>query len=242
MKPILRRRDLFRAFAGTALAAPATRILFAASDFWNRKPPDAWTGDQIEQLTTRSPWAKETNIDFAEEEGGHLELPSSNGAPPSQQGMPPGTIGTIPMGRTDGGVMRRAPVIVRWDSAQPLLDALHGKVPNGFEDRYVLSVSHLPARVMNPRGRREFESSEADLLEQLKASATLEAKGREPVGPGIVKRETGGDPTWYFGFAKDLLPLSASDKEILFTLHTGRVAVKARFVPKEMMYRGRLAV
>jgi hypothetical protein len=39
-----------------------------------------------------------------------------------------------------------------------------------------------------------------------------------------------------------LLPLTAADKEVLFTLDTNQFSIKVRFDLKEMMYRGKLAV
>jgi len=44
------------------------------------------------------------------------------------------------------------------------------------------------------------------------------------------------------GELKELLPLQSTDKEIIFTLDTDQFSVKARFDPKEMIYRGMLAV
>ncbi len=52
----------------------------------------------------------------------------------------------------------------------------------------------------------------------------------------------GAQNTYLFGFDKDLLPLTGSEKEIDFVLRTARVSVKAKFEPKNMMYRGKFAL
>ena len=48
-----------------------------ASDFWNKKDPAQWTGDEIDQLTTKSPWAKQVTAQYA---------PGSNNGGYGQQG------------------------------------------------------------------------------------------------------------------------------------------------------------
>jgi hypothetical protein len=45
-----------------------------------------------------------------------------------------------------------------------------------------------------------------------------------------------------FLFTKEAIPLSLDDKEVDFTTHLGPLEVKAKFVLKEMKYRGKLAV
>ena len=150
----------------------------------------------------------------------------------------------------------RQPVIVRWESAQPILDASGVPLPADFTDRYAISVSGLPIGVME-RPRRGADSGSplsADpaentpaarqrrMVEQLQLSATLEAKGRESEQPGVVRPVPRTPGTYLFGFSKELLPLTASDREIVFTLKTALMSVRAKFEPKEMMYGGKLAV
>jgi hypothetical protein len=45
-----------------------------------------------------------------------------------------------------------------------------------------------------------------------------------------------------FGFSKEILTLSPGDKEVTFSTHLGRLAVKTKFNLQEMLYRGDLAV
>jgi hypothetical protein len=119
---------------------------------------------------------------------------------------------------------RAATVTVCWDSARPVLDALGNFLPPGFGAHYVIGV--------NDPGRE---------IEPLKSSSALSAKGKEPVQAGAIVRGRDG-VTVFFGFSKDLLPLTVRDKDVLFALDTDRFALRAKFDPKEMVYRGELAL
>jgi hypothetical protein len=237
MEPKLHtRRNLLRIAA--CVAAPA---LSAATPFWNRKPPAEWTPDEITQLLNRSPWSRETNFDFEAVEGGHLEMPA--GSEPGKEGADgkrpdPYKMSTDPQ----AGVMRRATVVVRWESAQPVRDAQQLPPLQGFEGRYVISVSNIPAGVMNLHRRGEAEPTPEDTIAELQGAATLEVTGRDPAGAGIVRRLAGTKTSYLFGFSKDLLPLTGNEKEVLFVLHTARVSVKEKFELKNMIYHGKLAV
>jgi hypothetical protein len=118
-------------------------------------------------------------------------------------------------------------------------------LPRDFADHYVLGVSNVPPEAMLSEKRLGGDGPPVSLqsfLDDLQAAATLEAAGKEPAGAGIVRRMTGSESTYLFGFSKELLPLSVKDREVLFTLHTKRVSVKAKFQPKDMVYRGTLAL
>jgi hypothetical protein len=117
-----------------------------------------------------------------------------------------------------------ARAVVCWESAKPILDALGNILPGGLEGHYVIGVKD-----------RERQ------IQPLTASATLEAKGKEPVQAGVVVRARDVE-TILFGFSRELLPLTVRDREVLFSLDTDQVAVKAKFDPKEMIYRGQLAL
>jgi len=69
--------------------------------------------------------------------------------------------------------------------------------------------------------------------------ATLSVKGKGSVGSGAIQltREAA-----IFGFSRELLPLAATEKEIIFELQTDQYSIRARFEPKEMLYHGVLAV
>src|ERR1035438_6409557 len=94
--PMSRRAML--ALAGAALA-PWELLEATPSDFWNKKDPSKWSQDEIDQLTTKSPWAKLVTAAYApgSNDGGY-----GNGSP---SGNPNG--GGYPGGQGGGGGMPR---------------------------------------------------------------------------------------------------------------------------------------
>ena len=231
-------------------------ILTAASNFWNRKPPAEWSSEELTQLLSRSPWAKEVNAEFVQDtdytvggaagprigRGGQIEAPRD----PTQF-----EIGGDKNSSQPAGSKRRQPVTVLWESAQPVRDATGKPLSSELDGRYVLSVSGLPFGIMekprrgpnaDDRQRESPAEMQARMIGQLKAAATLEARGKEPEQAGVVMPAARQPGTYIFGFSKELLPLDPSDRDVLFTLRTALMSVKAKFDPKEMMYKGHLAL
>lgn len=245
------RRELF----GMAAAIAAGRLYGYSSDFWNKKDPSQWSSQEIEQLTTKSPWAKEINasapMDYPDRRngGGGSNGGGSNGGPMSSPspriGGPlgiPGIGGGGPMG---GGGRRQQPGgypvqsfkgTIRWESAQPMLDAMKSKVPDAFANHYVISVSGIP---LSGSYRGSEDESDAD---RLKGVTFLSARGKRDLQPGIVQQQASSSGSVLFGFSKEMLALSPDDKEVDFSTQFGRLNLKAKFNLKEMMYRGKLAV
>jgi hypothetical protein len=174
--------------------------------------------------------------------------PNTGGYPPGTQtgggiGNPGGGIG-MPggIGGRRGGQagnpadsipMPELEVTVRWESAKPVLEALKTSLPSEFADHYVIGVNGI-SNAVSSAGK----DKEDDMLDRLKGSAFLQAKGKEAIQPGVVQRSKDGSDV-LFGFKKEFLPLSASDKDVQFTLNTGQISLKAKFDPKEMVYRGK---
>jgi hypothetical protein len=250
----LSRRQWLGAAAGAFSFLCLTRTGFGASDFWNKKSPGDWSSEELLVLTTRSPWAQSARVEFKARGGGETntrggrEVDRGNGI--SVGGAPgaPGGRGRGGGGQNTGGTREERPriseteIIVRWESAQPLLDGLRYPMPEDFADHYVIGIGNLPEpQRIQRRSGDDVRVSEEDILQQLQSGASLKAKGKESVGAGVVRRMRKGSVV-LFGFSKELLPLGPSDKDILFTLNTEQFAVKAKFDPKEMVYRGQLAL
>ena len=266
---ILSRRNLFL-LVGGGLAA--WRPLGATtSGFWNKKPPGDWSSEEIDALITKSPWAKEASAQGATPGGGGYGSPGGSpnggGYPGGSQGggigMPrigiPG-IGGIGMPRGGGGVMggirgggrgQQGGALyrgtVRWESAQPVQDALKSPLPDEFANHYVIAVIGFPL----PGGQRRYQDEEGDnpprrsrddTLDNLKQFTTLQPKGKELAQAGIVQQQTSSNSNLLFGFSKDSLTLTKDDKEVFFSTTLGRLVVRAKFDPKEMLYHGQLAV
>lgn len=241
MAELWTRRGILTLAAG----AGATRLFAFSSDFWNKKDPEDWTHEERDQLTSKSPWAKEVS------------------ASAGQSGYPPGGGGGYPSGGggwggggMGGGMGRRrggAPMsqvykgTVRWESAKPIQLALKQDFPKEFANHYVISVSGFP---LNDRPRQYQQTSDEDngqatqdTLDRLKQVTFLEPKGRRDAQPGIVRQPVQGTyGSVWFGFDRDFLNLKAEDKEAEFTTQFGRMTIKAKFNLKDMMYRGDLAV
>jgi hypothetical protein len=215
------RRQWAGVVASASFCVLATPDLFGASDFWNKKPATAWTSDEILQLATRSPWAKSARVlpNPGRDRGGFQQAgPDIGGGGGGRSGNP--KLGEVP-------VVPVTEVTVVWESAQPLLDTLKSTFPPDFANHYVIGISDLPPA---EGGRKVNQDS---------MTANLQARGKDSIDAGDILPARG---VVLFAFSKDLLPLRAADKEVIFTLETNQFSVKARFELKEMMYRGMLAV
>jgi hypothetical protein len=230
------RRDALRLIGG-ALALPGTRLFAFASDFWNKKDPSEWSPEEINQLTSRSPWAKEVSASYTGAGGrgpASADIDSGNGARRNRDapGVPSQTYkGTI-----------------RWETAKPVMEALKAPLAPVFANHYVISVTGFPVNEFQgpkPRSRGQNPNPTIDdMLDHLKGVTFLQPKGKEDVQPGIVQQPPSGrfGTTVLFGFSKDTLILSPDDKEVAFVTEFGRLNLKAKFSLKEMLYRGELAV
>lgn len=183
--PMLTRRAVLALTAGASTTL-WNRMFAAGSDFWNKKKPEDWSSDEIEQLITKSPWAKEVTAEFNASagggRGGRMGGPGGGmGTPPiggggmgippiggGGMGIPPiggGGMGTPPIGGggrggSRPGGMERPKVTVRWESAKPIREALKAPLPDSLADRYVISVNGLP--MMRGRGRRRQDEGSED--------------------------------------------------------------------------------
>jgi hypothetical protein len=209
-----RRRFLSGALGFGVTLTHASRI-FAATEFWNAKDPSMWTEEEINILTSKSPWVRLAVVNL--------------------KGM------DDPTAASGGGGRRERPqdIIVRWESAQPIRDALRAPLPADFDGHYVVSVTNLP--IANPRRPgRGSEVDPDDIMDRLQNGATLQTKARGPAEAGIARRSQIG--SILFGFSKDSLPLAAGDRDIVFALEIKQMTIKTKFDAKEMTYHGKLAV
>ncbi len=252
-------------------AASFGRLYARDEDFWNKKDPSQWSSDEIDRLTTKSPWAKEVTATRGPYDRGEGPMGGGRGGPGGPMGgggigMP--RIGGIGMpgggwggggrdrggwGGQGGGRSMQFQGIVRWESAAPVLAALKAPLPEEFANRYVISVSGFPILSRAQERSEDGEQTEStvsrgtsrDVLDRIQAMTYLEPKGKAPVQPGVVDRAPGGTGrgvTLLFGFSKDGLQLAAADKEVTFTTQLGTLQVKTKFDLKEMMYHKQLAL
>jgi len=164
------------------------------------------------------------------------------------------------MGGSQGGRGQQRGTVykgtVRWESAKPVLDALKAPLPDAFANHYVIAVIGFPLPA-SPRRYQDNQGdypprqspddnsqkrSQDDALDNLKQFTTLQPKGKELAQAGIVQQQTSSNSDLLFGFSKDALTLTKKDTEVLFSTTLGRLVIKAKFNPKEMLYHGQLAV
>ena len=152
---------------------------------------------------------------------------------------------------------------IRWETAAPVHAATHLEIPESFKDLYAISVSGLPQQLLivaltgggRGRGRGRDGGKEAppeeapvdpavrqkQMIEKLLNSVSLSAKGRDPQ-VAVVVQQTKASQALIFGFERSSLPLTETDKDVIFTIKLGVLTAKAKFEPKEMMFEGKLAL
>jgi hypothetical protein len=194
-----------------------------AGDFWNEKQPDQWAEKDVQRLLTKSPWAKDAAVEM---DFGGMGGPGMGGfGPPDMDGPPPGMGG--PGGMT---------AVVRWESAAPIRDASKTKLQPDPEGSYVISLSGMEmlSEIVGSLG--------ANGLENMKKTTSLQCGTKAPVAPSYITVPFDQSGVLLFYFPKEAHPISADDKQVLFQTKTAAFGLKAKFTPKEMLYRGNLAL
>ena len=265
--PFLLTRRSALLLVGSGFAA-CREVFASGGNFWDKKDPGDWSSEEIARLLSKSPWAKEVNAQYAPGEGGYGS-PNGGGYPGGQgggmggprigMGIPGmgGPRGGMGGGRRNGGgggtrtatSYEKGTVI--WESAKPVRAAIKTPLPDAFANHYVISVSGIPLRGDRRRSQtssddsdssRTSSSSADDALDNLKQLTTLTPKGKELAEAGVVARQTNTYSSILFGFSKEFLELTKQDHEVLFETRLGNLVVKAKFDPKEMLYRKELSV
>lgn len=225
---ILSRRASLRLMAGPSLALATGRLFPAtSSDFWNTEEPSQWSKDEIRQLITDSPWAKQVTADVKT----YVAQSSTGG------GRRAG--GRISRAGGSSNTSANAPTfsgVVRWMSAKPIILALKWQLPADLAHHYVISVSGLPVIAGHGVG-----ADNTDSYEPLKETTYLKVKRQEPAQPGIIEQDPNDTSTLLFGFLNQFLDFSKA-KTALFTTAMGPLDVKAKFDLGRMTYKGELAI
>jgi hypothetical protein len=105
-----------------------------------------------------------------------------------------------------------------WESAKPVRMASRESLGDELAGMYVLSLAGVPVG----RGK--------SATEKVRAASSLHLKGHNPLEAAIVKRADAG------------LEISKDAKEVVFATTINRIPLTAKFNPREMVYRGELAV
>jgi hypothetical protein len=141
---------------------------------------------------------------------------------------------------------------VRWESAQPILDALKTPLPDAFANHYVISVIDFP--LLSDRRRQDTDQDSGSgssntqqqddqkMLDDLKQFTSLQPKDKDRAQPGIVQRLTASGNIFLFGFKRDFFDFGKNDHEVDFSTRLGRLLIRAKFDPRDMKYHKKLAV
>lgn len=222
---MMTRRSALFSLAGLGRLA-SVALAAAAKEFWDEKDPSQWSKEEIERMLNQSPWAKPASISY-------------NTAVP---GFSPGVFGrrsglaTINRSggaaTTDGGDGKlNFHAVIRWESSRPIRAAEKMKLDEE-PDAYVLAaIGDFPAGDVDET-QPAHEQRDAMLREFTK----LERHG----APTIYLERTesiGGGLRFYFS---RLEPITASNREIAFSTKMGPLEIKAKFLLKDMVYRGKL--
>jgi hypothetical protein len=220
-----------------------------AAEFWDKKDPVVWTPEEIDRLTTKSPWARAVTAHDSQPYGQSSNGGGYPGGGGGGGGGPRIGIGGIGMGggrRGRGGPMGQSTTVtykglVRWESAQPIRDAVKKPLPDDFKNHYVISLNDIPWPIER-NSDANSQQTQQDRFDDLKQFTMLQPKNRAMAQPGVVQYASGSGMNLLFGFSKETLDLSADDKEIEFVTRLGRVEVKTKFDPKEMKYHKKIAL
>ena len=222
------RRDLLMLpFAAMpVLATPA-------AEFWNTKKPEDWTPDEVKEMLTHSPWAKEASVSVFGGAGGSLL--NRNGAMNRSGNMSSTSTGRQRTNTTQTTQSADAPdlrykAILRWESALPIREALKTKPAPEFAEFYVLALVGDLA-LADPDADEAQRESRLDMMKQY---TKLERHGGAIPLANVVPANKLGT-MFYFPRSEAI-----KDGQVSFTTKMGPVEVKCKFTVKEMMYHGKL--
>ena len=223
----LSRRKTWLAMGGFFAIGVESPLVFGVDgEFWNTEDPDKWTSDQIQELISKSPWAKPVSAELK----AFAPLSPATGRRRTMPGMP-----RAGAGDTTGSPKFQG--VVRWASAKPIRLALKEQFPEDLEGYFVISVSGLPI----VSGHGGDDTSDGDSYAGLKQKTSLQVKGQEAVQPSLIEPDPRETSTLYFGFLPQIVQLD-SDKTVTFETTMDPLKVKAKFEMKTMKFRGDLAV
>jgi hypothetical protein len=200
-----------------------------ASEFWNEKKPEDWTEDEIQEMLTHSPWAKEGAVSVFGGAGGSLL--NRNGAMNRNGGMTnTGRQRSSTQTTSGDAVDLRYKAIVRWQSALPILAALKEKPTAAMTESYIIAVVGDLA-MADPEADDAQRESRLDMMKQY---TKLEKHGGALPLTNIETVQKLGT-LFYFPRAEPI-----KDGQVTFTTKLGPIEVKCKFPVKEMMYHGKV--
>ncbi|MDR3719637.1 MAG: hypothetical protein P4K98_12615 [Bryobacteraceae bacterium] len=217
--------------------------------FWNEKEPAEWSDRDVQQLRTDSPWARVGSAEAVlDRKSGQEEMWKRKGdrvpiVGPDGKELSTRTEPTKPAAPGPTGSLPKLRVLVRWESAEPLLAATPGQSAADAAKFYIVSVSGLMTGDLANASQSEPASTEERdaVLERVMRASFLLRVGKDPIpATGIRKASLDGVVSLYFPRASG--PIDAADREVAFVTKVGLFELKVKFPLKAMRYRGKLAL
>ncbi len=249
------RRRLLEA----ATVWPALHALQAArQEFWESKDPADWSSDEKQILLGRSPWAREGIVRFEVERkragaAGSYEgvARPGGGVPGANPGSTPGAVTSVPIGErpppvpsTDTGQSVQFRVLARWESAKPVRLAGGPALPEGTAQFYVIRLQGMP--LLPPRKGRDGESvpnPNEGTIEAIKQNSRIERKGKAAISCAHLLTGSGDAATeLLLFFARGADPITVGEKAVTLESRFGPFHLSLKFMLKDMMYKGALAL
>jgi hypothetical protein len=221
-----RRNAILLGLALPGLAAVPARAL--PKEFWDEKQPADWTKDEIQELLTKSPWARDATVSYYSGPGnaGRQTMNRRGGV----VNMPGG--GASPGGTSVGQQQYKA--IVRWETALPVRLASHSKSTDDPAANYILN---LIGDVPMLGGHKDEDGAQIEQrTEMLKEYTRLDRK-HDPIFLAKVVFPSPSETLFYFPRTDTIF---ADDKTVTFTTKLGPIEVKVKFTLREMTYHGKL--
>ena len=232
------------------LLSPAFRGMQAARrGFWEIKDPGQWSSEEKRILLAQSPWAREGAVTF--DVGPHREPPSGPyDVPATRAGGMPNANPTVPMGEAlpprpeAPGQPVQFRVVARWESAAPIRLAGGPELPEGAAEFYVIGLRGLPLMpsAKAKPGESESNSNQA-MLDALRQNSRLERKDKPDLACNhLLTRSRESSTELLLFFPRDPDPITVADKLVTLESRFGPFHLTVRFLPKEMMFNGTLAL
>ena len=241
---------------GWILAAAAVAAFAAGDQSWKDKQVSEWSDDDVQEVLTSSPWARMSVPEFTRAQNGGQQgmgrrggfggggigmggggwggRGGSNGGSNGGYGGNNGGYGQQrqddPDQNSSGDSRQSRNVTVRWESALPVQNALlkskETGTPSIDADHYAISVIGVPNRIANS--------------DSGKPKAELKREGKKTIKSSdarVIALDKGTMVMFLFPRSQEI---TATDKQISFDAHIGRMHVTQSFYLTDMIYRGKL--
>ncbi|MBI3210507.1 MAG: hypothetical protein HYZ37_16605 [Candidatus Solibacter usitatus] len=260
-------RNAFVPFALMPASLPA-----AGKDFWNKKEPSEWTGAEIHELTTKSPWAKEVTAKGGPAGGGGAPR-GGGGNPRGGGGMGGGKRGGVGIGMGGIGIGGGGIGMGTGGRGRGMGGMGGGRAPAsggggrggaGASTKMIVRwESAAPvAAALHSKLPEEFANHYVIGVDNVPLSRLRGYGGAENneeladylKGSAWLSLKAGtpaqpgvarimkGSRTVLYGFSKETVSVSMDEKEASFHANVGPYEIKTKFVLQDMKYKGKLAV